>query len=212
MVQVGGLKNLNDYQYLYENQWKRSNPSGVARGALSNSTQDLLFSMERLSVNPFSVRRLHPTADVVPFEVDPIISMKLAGADVQTLHKAGRLFYVDHSYQAAYPTATGKYTAACSAYFYLHPITGDFLPLAIKTNVGSDLIYTPFDVQEDWILAKTMFNVNDLFHGQIFHLANSHAINEIVHQAALRTLSKVHPVLGLLDRGTYVAATLRCCC
>lgn len=200
-MQAGGLKDLDDYQILYKNQWNRSNPSGVARGALSNSTQDLLFSMERLSVNPFSVRRLHPINDVLPFEVDSTVSMKLAGTDIQTLHKAGRLFYVDHSYQAAYPTTAGKYTAACSAYFYIHPISEDFLPLAIKTNVGSDLIYTPIDVQEDWILAKTMFNANDLFHGQIFHLANSHAINEIVHQAALRTLSKIHPVIGLLDRG-----------
>lgn len=155
--------------------------------------------MERLSVNPYSVRRLHPKTDVLPFDVDSIGARTLAGVDIQTLHRAGRLFYVDHSYQAEYPTVVDKYTAACSAYFYLHPVSNEFLPLAIKTNVGSDLIYTPMDDEKDWLLVKMMFNMNDLFHGQILHLANSHAISEAVHQAALRTLSSEHPVLGVLD-------------
>lgn len=202
-MQSGGLNSLDDYRVLYEHQWESSVPGGITLGAFQNATQDLAFSMERLSVNPYGVRRLHPTAEVLPFEVDPAVSIELAGADLATLHRAGRLFYVDHSYQAAYPTAVGKYTAACSAYFFLHPATGDFVPLAIKTNVGSNLTYTPLDTREDWLLAKAMFNANDLFHGQIFHLANSHAINEIVHLAALRTLSSFHPLLGLLNRRTY---------
>ena len=159
--------------------------------------------MERLSVNPYSVHRLHPIADALPFDLDPAVSISLSGMDTQALHKSGRLFFVDHSYQAAYPTTPGKYTAACSAYFFLHPKSGLFLPLAIKTNVDADLIYTPLDTEEDWLLAKAMFNTNDLFHGQIYHLANSHAINEIIYLAALRTLSSLHPVLGLLDRCTY---------
>ena len=188
---------------LYDNQWQSTVPSGPAQGTLSNLTQDLLFSMERLSVNPYSIRRLHPIADALPFDIDPTVSINLSGVDTQALHKSGRLFYADHSYQAAYPTTPGKYVAACSAYFFLHPKSGIFLPLAIKTNVGADLIYTPSDTEEDWLLAKTMFNTNDLFHGQIYHLANSHAINEIIHLAALRTLSSLHPVLGLLDRCMY---------
>lgn len=161
--------------------------------------------MERLSVNPYGVRRLHPTGDILPFEVELATAAKLTGTDVQTLHQAGRLFFVDHSYQAAYPTSAGKHTAACSAYFFIHPNSGEFLPLAIKTNVGSNLVYTPLDIKEDWLLAKAMFNMNDLFHGQIFHLANSHAVNEVIHQAALRTLSNAHPVLGLLNRRTYAS-------
>lgn len=104
----------------------------------------------------------------------------------------------------------GKYSAACSAYFFLHPTSGDFLPLAVKTGVGSNLVYTPLDTEEDWFLAKAMFNMNDLFHGQIFHLANSHAVNEVVHLAALRTLSSVHPVLGLLDRCAFDSITPYC--
>lgn len=200
LLQSGGLNEFDDYRVLYENQWERSVPGGIAQGAFQNATQDLLLSMERLSVNPYGVRRLHPTADIRPFEVDPTVPVKLAGTDIEHLHRAGRLFYIDHGYQAAYPTAVGRYTAACSAYFFIHPTTGDFLPLAIKTNVGSNLTYTPLDTKEDWLLAKAMFNMNDLFHAQIYHLANSHAICEVVHLAALRTLSSSHPVLGLLER------------
>ena len=94
----------------------------------------------------------------------------------------------------------GRYSAACSAYFYLHPTSEEFLPLAIKTNVGANLTYTPLDQLNDWLLAKMMYNANDLFHGQMFHLVNSHAVAEIVHQAALRTMSKLHPLRAYLDR------------
>ncbi len=186
---------------LYDNQWELTMPTGIAPGAQTNYTQDLFFSMERLSVNPYVVKRLHPDSNVLPFMVENSIVSSLAnGMNLESLHAAGRLFFADHSYQAKYSKIKGKYSAACSAYFYIHPMTEDFLPLAIKTNVGSDLIYTPLDAENDWLLAKMMFNMNDLFHGQIFHLANSHAVSEVVHQAALRTLSEMHPIRAFLDR------------
>jgi hypothetical protein len=93
-----------------------------------------------------------------------------------------------------------RYGAACSAYFYLHPESNDFLPLAIKTNTGKDLIYTPLDTANDWLLAKMMFNVNDMFHSQMLHLVITHDVSEAAHQAALHTLSENHPVMLILDR------------
>lgn len=199
--QLGGFKNLSDYELLYKDQWKSSNPAGVAPGAFTNYTQDLFFSMERLSVGPFSTRRLHPRNDALPFQVDAATVKQLTGRSLEDLHKAGRLFFADHSYQAKYVTQPGRFAAACSAYFYIHPKTGDFLPLAVKTGVGSNLTYTPLDTPNDWLLAKMMFNNNDYFFGQIFHLANSHAVAEIVYLAALRTMSAKHPVRAFLDRG-----------
>ena len=74
------------------------------------------------------------------------------------------------------------------------------MPLAIKTNTGADLVYTPLDEPNDWMLAKLMFNVNDMFHSQMFHLVASHDISEAVHQAALHTLSDHHPIMLVLDR------------
>ena len=155
--------------------------------------------MERLSNNPFPIRRLNPQNDTLPFQVDDDTTQRLTSMSLEDLHAAGRLFIADHSYQANYPGIQGRSNAACTAYFFIDPFSGDLLPLAIKTNVGSDLIYTPLDDDQDWLLAKIMFNVNDVFHAQILHLANSHAVAEIVHEAALRTMSASHPVRGYFD-------------
>ena len=158
--------------------------------------------MERLSVNPFSTRRLRP-GDTLPFVPDDAIVSKISGASLDSLHRSGRLFLASHSYQARYKLQAGRFAAACDAYFYLHPKTNDFLPLAIKTNVGSNLTYTPLDGDNDWLFAKMMFNSNDFLHSQIFHLANSHAVAEIAYLAALRTLSARHPVRAFLDRSKF---------
>ena len=168
--------------------------------------------MERLSNNPYIIRRLHPKKDTLPFKVDDEIVRKLTTKSLRSLHARGRLFIADHSYQANYTRVQGRFTAACTAYFYIHPLSGDLLPLAIKTNVGSDLIYTPLDSDQDWLLAKIMFNVNDLFHGQILHLGSVHAVAEIVHEAALRTLSVKHPVRAYLDNSKCPIALLYVFC
>ncbi|KAI1324959.1 Lipoxygenase [Xylariaceae sp. FL0255] len=205
---AGGLRTLPDYHRLYDGQWQGSVPTGVALGELSNFTSDLLFSMERLSTNPYSIRRLYPSDDL-SFILDDKLAVALSGLPLSELHASGRLFLADHSYQKEYPTTAGRYVAGCQAYFFIDSRSNKFLPLAIKTNEGSNLIYTPLDEENDWLLAKAMFNQNDLFHGQIFHLANSHAVAEIVHQAALRSLSDRHPVLALLNRLMYQAYAIR---
>ena len=210
--QAGGIKDLSSYDRFYEGQWKTANPDGVDPGILTNYTQDLFFSMERLSNNPYILRRLHPKKDNLPFEVKDEIVRKLTTVSLRRLHAGGRLFVADHSYQANYTRVQGRFTAACTAYFYIHPLSGDLLPLAIKTNVGSDLIYTPLDSDQDWLLAKIMFNVNDLFHGQILHLGSVHAVAEIVHEAALRTLSVKHPVRAYLDNSECLTPLLYSLC
>ena len=95
---------------------------------------------------------------------------------------------------------TGRHSAGCSAYFYISPANGQLLPLAIKTNVGKDLVYTPADTTNDWTLAKMMFNSNDAFWSDVYHLAATHDVDEIVHLAALRTMADQHPLRGLMDR------------
>lgn len=196
--QAGGIQNLSSFDLLYQDQWKTANPDGISPGILTNYSQDLLFAMERLSSNPFPIRRIRPN-DMLPFDVDDQIVQNVTSASLTDLHAAGRLFIVDHSYQANYSVVKGRFNAACTAYFFIHPSSGDLLPLAIKTNVGGDLVYTPLDEEQDWLLAKMMFNVNDQFHAQILHLGNSHAVAEIVHEAALRTMSSRHPIRGYLD-------------
>jgi len=199
----GGLKSLDDYaRVLYQNEWKKSNPLGETPGIMTNYTQDLLFSMERLSQNSYPLKLVKP-ADKLPFQLADELAMKITGVSLETLHKSSKLFVVDHIWQNKLPKTTvapQRYGAACTAYFYIHPKSGDFLPLAIKTNVGSDLIYTPLDSDKDWLLAKMMFNVNDFFHAQMFHLVVTHDVSEGVHLAALRTLHESHPVMVILER------------
>ncbi|KAF3908373.1 hypothetical protein AA313_de0209914 [Arthrobotrys entomopaga] len=196
------LQSLGDYVKLYSDEWVlSSSPTGQMPGILTNYTQDLLFSMERLSLNPFAVRRLIPGTDSVPFDVDSTIVSDVTGSSLSSLLSAGRLFYVDHSDQAAL-TPTAQYGASCDALFYLSESSNQFLPLAIRTNVpGADkLVYTPNDSTNDWLLAKIMFNVDDFFHGQFYHLAATHYVAEVAFQAAERTLSDNHPVLAVFKR------------
>lgn len=154
--------------------------------------------MEQLSLNPYPLRRLK-AKDALPFTVPDSDSVQISTLTLTALKAQGLLFVVDHSYQAKYDK-TNKCGAACTALFFIHPLSGDFLPLAIKTNVGSNLVYTPLDTANDWLLAKMIFNVNDLFHAESFHLIAFHDVGEILHESALRTLSDSHPVMALLDR------------
>ncbi|KAF2680562.1 Lipoxygenase [Lentithecium fluviatile CBS 122367] len=74
---------------------------------------------------------------------------------------------------------------------------------------GSNLVYTPADTVTDRLLAKIIFNVNDMFHIQTFHLVAIHDVGEAVHQAALQTLSEEHPVMLLLQRFMFQAYSTR---
>ena len=46
--------------------------------------------------------------------------------------------------------------------------------------------------------------MTDFFHGDVYHLGATHAITEIVHLAALRTMANRHPMRGFLvyEEGT----------
>ncbi|RYP58013.1 hypothetical protein DL770_010529 [Monosporascus sp. CRB-9-2] len=62
------------------------------------------------------------------------------------------------------------------------------------------LAVSPLDDPTDWLLTKMIFNVNDFFHAEMFHLVVTHDVSEAVHLAALRTLSEKHPVMIILER------------
>lgn len=141
--QNGGLKSLDDYaNVLYNNQWHGATPSGENPGILSNYTEHLEFSMERISLNPYAIRRVKQS-ESIPFDLPVLTALKIATLPVTALKNLGRLFVVGHSYQAEYPKNAG-YGAACTALFLIHPWTGDFLLLAIQNN-DNNLIYTPLD-------------------------------------------------------------------
>ncbi|KAK1674227.1 lipoxygenase [Colletotrichum godetiae] len=135
IIKHGGLKGLEDYKILYDGHWSRSVPGGIAKGQSSNFTSDLLFAMERLSTNLYVIRRFNYKKDKMPFPLDIKIVRKITGTTLESLHKDGRLFLADHSYQTKYIAQQGRYSVACQALFYLDKRSDYFLPLAIKTNV-----------------------------------------------------------------------------
>lgn len=197
--QYNGLETLEDYTKLYDGQWENSMPSGSFDGVLTNYTDDRFFSMERLANSPYAVRRLVPGVDSLAFQLDESLATNLTTLTLEELFDAGRLFYADYRDQKdLQPTA--RYSAACDAYFYIHPDSGDFLPLAIRTNSGGNLVYTPADDFEDWTLAKIMYNICDIWFAQWDHLARTHETAHIAYMAAIRTLSEEHPVMAILNR------------
>ncbi|KAH8658057.1 lipoxygenase [Xylariales sp. PMI_506] len=196
------LQTLDDYAKLYDGEWTNSLPNGPDPGVLTNYTQDLYFSMQRLSTSPYQIRRLDPTADCLPFQVSDCTISRITGMKLSSLLEQGRLFYADYRDQKDL-VSTGKYAAAVDAYFYIDATSGDFLPLAIRTNQGANLIYTPLDSANDWLLAKMMYNVNDFWFAQWNHLAATHEVVQIVWMAAIRTLSQEHPVFAILSRLMY---------
>ncbi|KAJ7599402.1 lipoxygenase [Mycena floridula] len=98
---------------------------------------------------------------------------------------------------------------ACDAFFFIHPVCGDFLPLAIRPNNGSPLVYTPLDGQEDWQLGKLLFNQNDLWWGQWYHLVATHEVIDLVYQMVVRTFSAEHPVFALMTRLAHPTFSFR---
>lgn len=191
---------MDDYTLLYNGEWTSTLPKGPVPGILSNYSQDLLFSMQRLSNSPYAIRRLNPSVDTLAFTIDDTVAEQISGSSLQGLLEAGRLFYADHSAQAQLAKTTGRYSTACDAYFYISEATAEFLPLAIRTGVGANLIYTSQDEAADWLLAKMMFEANDSWFVNWYHLASTHEVVQIVWMAAIRTLSVDHPVYALLNR------------
>lgn len=97
-LQNGGLDSMEAYAtVLYEGQWMESNPRSTAPGIMTNYTQDLLFSMERLSQNPYPLKLVHP-AEELPFQIADEVATEIAGATLEELKSTGLLFYVDREF------------------------------------------------------------------------------------------------------------------
>lgn len=198
-MQAGGIRTLADFSILFDGHWKNSVGDTVDGGYFTNYTNDLLFSMERLSINAFSLRRLDPS-EPLPFPVDPQAATKVSTTTIDNLHSQGRLFYIDYTLLSKIPRQEGRHSAACEAYFFIHPESDDFLPLAIKTNEGSDLVYTPADSHTDWLFAKILFGQNEVWYAPWYHFASTHLTVETPYYAAIRCMSDDHPILAAYTR------------
>jgi hypothetical protein len=120
-----------------------------------------LFAMERLSVHPESLRRVKPI-DSVALPAKDKIAKEITTKTQNGLQKEGRLLIVDQSSLANLTLTTGHYSGACEALFFVHSTSGGFLPLPMRPNNGSSLVYTLLDEDDDWMLAKILLSMNDV--------------------------------------------------
>ena len=117
-----------------------------------------------------------------PFKVDGAIVIKPTSISLTEPHENGRLFVVDHEYQADCLIAVGRCTAAYNRLFHISSRDKNILPLAIKTTVDSNLLYTPLDSESEWLLAKTTFT-KPISTRAIHHLLAAHGVSKILHEA-----------------------------
>ncbi|KAG6277888.1 hypothetical protein E4U47_006535 [Claviceps purpurea] len=199
LVKTGGLRSLADFSKLYDGQWKTSMGNVIDTSFYTNQTSDLYFSMQRLTLNPFVLRRLHPS-ERLPFAVPDDVARNLTTMTTTQLLRSGRLFYADYSVLAKMPLQQGRFAAGCEAYFYISVQDDAWLPLAIKTNRGADLIYTPADAPLDWLFAKMLFGQNDAWDTPWRHLVSTHLVLELPYLAAERCMSENHPVLAMYKK------------
>lgn len=71
-----------------------------------------------------------------------------------------------------------------------------FVVLGIKLSNG--LVYTPFDNENEWMMAKIAFSSGEFLYTAGQHFIETHLLVEPVRTEMLRHLSKAHPVHALL--------------
>lgn len=224
----GGFKSLEDYgRKLYTGVGKFENVTlskrGPYEGLVEKGGEDECFALERLSLQPYTLRRLSAPSGgdfathdaVLPFAVEDATVYQLTDGEASSLLellRASLLYYVDYRFltqerlSEQQSEQQGRYTAATDAFFFVHPATKAFLPLAIRTHAigasgaAAPALYTPLDQKAHWQLAKLVFNQNDLWWSQIYHLAATHEILDLVLAKAIRSFSVHHPVFAFLVR------------
>ncbi|CAO1626282.1 unnamed protein product [Parajaminaea phylloscopi] len=221
-----GLRSSDAFAALYtDGDFGDFNDGGPSPGILANGGTDECFGFERLSSQPFSLRRLDAKHDAVPFEVPDDVVMDLSSTFVNThdLLRAGRLFYIDYRFLTHLKLAPHRFTAATDALFFMDERReDDLMPLAIRTHripsaneddavretvaairsllpIGDgSLIYHPRDSSAAWSLAKLIFAQNDLWVAQTYHLTCTHHVLDALSLHAMRCFSRHHPVFALL--------------
>lgn len=102
---------MDDYiNVLYGDAWLNANPLQEAPGIMTNYTQDLLFSMERLSQNPYPLEQVKPE-DPLPFEIPDDLAPQIAGVTLEELHASGSLFVVDRELKTTLPPPVRSQTS-----------------------------------------------------------------------------------------------------
>jgi len=157
--------------------------------------------------DPTRLMRLDSVPSKFPISSEHLAALpELAGADLATAVKAGRVYWVDYRITAELKNGQHpqrpKYMYAPMAAFIVPREGGALQPFAIQCGqdpAGRE-IYTPRDGYS-WKLAKNcVLAAYNTCHEVLTHLGFTHLVTEAVMLSALRNLAPNHPLAALLRR------------
>jgi arachidonate 15-lipoxygenase len=157
--------------------------------------------------DPTRLVRLESVPAKFPITTEHLAGVpELAGEDLASAIKAGRVFWVDYELTAAVKNGEHpqrpKYIYAPMAAFAVPRGGGQLRPFAIQCGQepAGRQIYTPKDGYS-WRLAKNCVQVAyNTCHEVLAHLGFTHLISEAIWLSSLRNLASNHPLAALLRR------------
>jgi arachidonate 15-lipoxygenase len=171
---------------------------------------DLDFARQRLDgVNPMAIRRLHETED-------PRLAAAIEDARKQYHHQGfknalgAELYYLDysvlwHGSVQEHVRPRDKRPLSLAAPTCVFWLDGQQLrPLVIRLKPAwvaeHNPVFTPFDRPADWLIARAHVAAADThMHEGVYHLLETHLINEAVALCLYRQLHPDHPLRQLLE-------------
>lgn len=175
----------------------------------STDQSDENFGALRVSRSGFSMELLLSTdrrLQQVDLNLTTFQARTVCGASIPGLFADNSLFVNDFSDVAKYNDLDKpeKFVANVQGFFCVDRRDERFMPLAIRF-VDQNLVYTPFDRPNEWMLAKMVFNTAEIHMQQIRHFAEVHLAFEPLRVEMMRALAADHPVYKFLDRHLYAA-------
>lgn len=202
-VEQTSVRTLKDCDAFYE----KTRPLMPTPPSIDQSDDN--FAALRLSRSGYSMELLRstdPRLEHVDLNLTSFQARTLCGASTAELFATDSLFVSDFGDVARYndPDKPEKFAANVQGFFCVDRRDQRFLPLAIHL-VDSNLVYTPFDRPDEWMLAKMVLNTAEIHVQQIRHFAEIHLVFEPLRVEMTRALAADHPVYKFLNHHLYAA-------
>ncbi|TMW69696.1 hypothetical protein Poli38472_001852 [Pythium oligandrum] len=189
---------------------------------------DEAFGAQRLAIKGFNMRIVHPneyitededlcgtdeevcSADLTPAKIHAVKQLSLtddqlseicgAGVTVANIRDQKQLFVSEFLEVSQFNDPLQKdrkYVPDVAAFFCFNKDKQQLLPVEIRLP-ETGLVYTPFDREDEWTLAKMAVESTEIDVQEMQHMAETHAMTIPIRVEAYRSMSDEHPVFALL--------------